>query len=420
MPRSLRVVHVSAHDASGGAGRACFNLHTALKRLGHQSTIFAAHVTSDDPDVVAFDPPGALGRRPRLGHVRKRGARPEGLVGYGFTEDRSRFGAATVKQIPPADVVNLHWFGGFLDFTALFDTVPARAPVVWSMHDMNGFTGGCHFDAGCGRFLHRCGACPQLASTAERDRSRAVWERKHAALADVGEEQLTVVAPSRSFAAEVARSSLLGRFPATAIRYSVDTEVFRPRDRAHARAALGIAPDAAVVGFVADSLVTRRKGFAFVDAALGLLEGLPRPLLLSVGANDPGISSDVRRVHLDPVADDELLAQVYSAMDVLLVPSLQESMGFTALEALACERPVVAFRAGPLPEMVRPGETGELVPFGDVRSLAEATAALLCDPQRRTELGRAGRRLVVEECSYEVQAERYVEIYRSLLGARAG
>lgn len=395
------------------------NLHTALKRLGHRSTIVAAHVSSDDRDVIALRPTGRMRLRARRSALAARTAPPEGLVGYGFTSDESAFGAAAVQALPPADVVNLHWFGGVVDFTALFRALRDRAAVVWSLHDMNGFTGGCHFDAGCGRFVDRCGACPQLGSTEEADLSRAVWNRKHAALAGLGDEHLRLVAPSRFFAAELARSSLLGRFAATAIRYAVDTDVFRPRDRARVRSQLGIAPDTAVVGFVADSLVTRRKGFAFADAALGLLDGR-RPLLLTVGANDPGVASGVPHVHLEPIDDDERLAELYSAMDLLIVPSLQESMGFTALEALACERPVIAFRAGPLPEVVRPGETGELVPFGDARSLARAIASLLADAPRREELGRAGRRLILEECSHDVHATRYVDVYRAALATRGG
>ena len=422
----LKVLHISLDDGGSGAGRAAYKLHAGLRRLGHESSMFVARKTSADPAVRAFEPKvDSQSRQERRAKIeddfkRYTASRPPHLIGDGFTDDRSPNGAEPLEQLPPHDLVNLHWFGGFLDYKAFFIKVPQASPVVWTLHDMNAFTGGCHYDDYCGKFATRCGACPQLGSGDEDDLSRQIWTRKSEALAAVGEGRLRLVAVSRWLAEEARRSSLLGDFPVTSINPSIDSQVFAPRDRAAVRSALGVPEDASVVLFIADSLVTRRKGFSLLAEALKKLKDAPNLFLLSLGHHDPGIVKDVPHLNLGYIEDDLALSGVYSAADVFVMPSVQEAFGQTVLEAMSCGTPVVGFDLGGIPEMVRPGVTGELVPPGDTKALGDAVRGLLEDPEKRADLSANGRRAAVEEFAPDIQAGRYAEVYRSMLGARAG
>lgn len=426
----LRVVHVGSHDVSGGAARASYRLHAGLRRLGHESKMFVAHKKSDDPAVDLFRLPENQQRRAEIRErkasieadfARYEVSRPEIYrVGDSFNDDRSPFGAAPVEQIPPCDVVNLHITAGFIDFRAFFENVPEHTPVVWTLHDMYAFTGGCHYDYGCGRHTESCGLCPQLGSVEEEDLSREIWTRKHEALSEVPTDRLHIVAPSSWLADEARRSSLFGRFPVSHVPYSLDPQSFVPVDRTTARAELGIPQDATVVLFMVDSLLTRRKGYAVLAEALNGLEDVAGLLLVSVGGNRPQIEEKFDHLHFDFVSDDGKVTALYNAADLFVLPSLEENLGQTVLEAMSCGTPVVGSDVGGIPDLARPGETGELAKPGDPESLRDAISKLLDDPEDLKRLSANCRRVAVEEFPLDLQAGRYADLYRSLLKIRAG
>ena len=335
-----------------------------------------------------------------------------------FSDDRSVLRSDLRFQLPHSDAINLHWIAGFIDYSDFLSKVPHQTPIVWTLHDMNPFTGGCHYDQGCGKFAARCGACPQLGSKEDSDLSRHIWQRKREALAKIPSGRLQIVADSNWLASEARRSSLFGKVPITAIHYGLDIDDFAPRDRLFARAALGIPADAKVALFVADSLDERRKGFATLVNALTDLPRGSEPFLLSVGSGKPVLSGRFSHLHLGRVSGDRFLSLVYSAADVFVIPSLQEAFGQTALESIACGTPVVGFNVGGIPEVVREGVTGLLASVGDPRALQDAILNMLSNPSLRTKLASNCRKVAVEEYALAVQAKRYVELYTTLLGHR--
>jgi N-acetyl-alpha-D-glucosaminyl L-malate synthase BshA len=105
-----------------------------------------------------------------------------------------------------------------------------------------------------------------------------------------------------------------------------------------------------------------------------------------------------------------------SAADVLLLPSEQESFGLAALEAMACEVPVIASRVGGIPEVVTDGETGFLSAVGDVEKMAEDAARLLIDPELRREMGKRARESAVSRYRTDIVIPQYIEFYELVLG----
>jgi glycosyltransferase involved in cell wall biosynthesis len=415
----MRIVHLSTTDVAGGAARATYRLHTGLKRLGYDSRMLVGKKWGEDPTVEAVKRPDDLLSRVKRKLRRMRidadfgryaGSRPTGLEP--FSDDRTELQDAILRQLPPADVINLHWVAGFLDHESFFAGVPKDIPVVWRLADMAPCTGGCHYDEGCGRFENRCGACPQLGSTDENDLSRQVWQRKYDALWRHG--RIHLAATSNWIAQQSRRSSLLRNFPVTVIPNGLDTEDFAPRDKMFARDTLGVPRDAKVVLFAAESLLVKRKGFTLLlDALKGLLDE-PGLLLLSVGSTKTAIESPVPQVNLGRINIDRYLSLAYSAADVFVIPSVQESFGQTVSESLACGTPVIGFATGGMLDMVRPGQTGQLVPVGDTAGLRDAIRSMLRDPETLRGMSAHCRRIAVEEYSIEVQAKAYVRLYESL------
>jgi hypothetical protein len=225
----MRILHLSTSDSGGGAARAAYRLHTGLGRLGHESKMLVAEKRTFDATVSRVASPKSFSTRirrtlrrkkVRLDHA-KYPSRPPGQEL--FSDDRTEYLDQPAKQLPPCDVVNLHWVAGLLDYEEFFPNLPPELPVVWRLADMNPLTGGCHYDAGCGRFTGKCGACPQLGSRDEQDLSRDIWTRKRTSL-DAVKGRLHVVGTSRWIASEAKRSSLLGGLPTTVIPNGLDTD----------------------------------------------------------------------------------------------------------------------------------------------------------------------------------------------------
>jgi glycosyltransferase involved in cell wall biosynthesis len=375
---------------------------------------------SVDPLVIRFQPPKNPLVRLRRGIKRRylAGAQASFVRAPGaslFSDDRSANNADVLGQMPPSEIVNLHWVAGFFDYREFFRRLPARLPVVWTLHDMNPFTGGCHFDGGCGKFAERCGACPQLGSNDPKDLSAQVWRRKQEAFAALNMEGVHLVTPSRWLQGEVGKSTLMSKFRCTAIPNALDTELFQPREQGAARKLLGIPADSAVILFLADWAGEKRKGFDLLVEALKPFRNDPRIFLLAAGRELPVHDLGLQLVTTGYLTGEKQLSWVYSAADVFVLPSLQDNLPNTALEALSCGVPVVGFDVGGIPEIVRAGETGLLVPAKDVAGLRTAITSVVENKEMRVRMAEAGRRFAVANYGLEIQARRYLELYSELV-----
>jgi glycosyltransferase involved in cell wall biosynthesis len=164
-------------------------------------------------------------------------------------------------------------------------------------------------------------------------------------------------------------------------------------------------------------LRNRIKGYQHVTEAMADLAHIERRFLLSVGYGHPAAVGGVSHLHLGKVASDRVMQIAYSAADVFAMPSLQESFGQTAIEAMACGTPVVAFATGGMMDTVKPGVTGMLADVGSTSGLRDAIARLLSDESLRLRMATECRRTAVAEYASEVQATRYANLYRSLISS---
>jgi starch synthase len=225
----------------------------------------------------------------------------------------------------------------------------------------------------------------------------------------------------------------------TVLHNGIDTAQYAPDHGTDVLTRLGIDPDRPSVVFV--GRITRQKGLPYLLRAARSFDPSVQ-LVLCAGAPDtPEIAAEVdtlvdglRRERDGVIWIAEMLpkhevVQVLSHAGVFVCPSVYEPMGIVNLEAMACEAPVVATATGGIPEVVADGETGLLVPIEQasdgtglpvdpsrfVADLAERVNALIADPDRAAELGRAGRQRAVDLFSWPRIAERTRELYAGLI-----
>ena len=338
---------------------------------------------------------------------------------YAFSDDRVADTDLLPRSLPNADIYNLHWVADFLDSPSFFNNIARGKALVWTLHSMEAFTGGCYYAGSCNQFLTACGECPVLTSRNRSDLSSAVFRRKRAAYANLNPENFRVVTPSEWLRREALRSALFRNFEVTTIPYGLDTEVFQPRCRATAREIFGIPQDIAIIAFVGPPYQATRKGMDLLVRALNSLGGRMRIGLMSIG--DVQLPEPI--VHdyfaLGELRNERLLSFAYSAAELFACPSREDNLPNAVLEAMACGTPVVAFNTGGIPDMVRSGETGLLAPPLDVRALCDAIEVLLSDEGKRRGFAKESRRVAVTDYGLEVQARRYRQLYVDFLRAKS-
>ena len=329
----------------------------------------------------------------------------------GFFSDRSAHGWALARALQQPDLIHLHWVNDLIDYARVLPRIPASVPVVWTMHDMSAFTGGCCYALDCERFQNGCGCCPQLVSESSGDLSARSFRRRLRALRAI-RSRLHLVAPSAWMARMAASSRLFTGLPCAVIPNAVDLACFHPRHRATGRDQLGLAPTTALLLFVAASVSNPVKGMATLLAVLPQLQAAcPVPLTVAcIGSKPEALPAGVR--WLGQFSEPEALATLYAAADLLVVPSLIDNAPNVIAEAHACGLPVLASAVGGIPEMVEPGLTGELVPPADSAALATAAAALLPAVMAERPSWSARCRATAEDrYAPELVASRHLDLY---------
>ncbi|WP_414514348.1 glycosyltransferase family 4 protein [Nostoc sp. PCC 9305] len=413
----MKILHISTYDINGGAARAAYRLHTGLQDIGLQSQMLVQEKYSNDKTVIApkirlFQ--GIAKAKLTVESLPLKLYRQKKNTPF-FTQWLPDRVIPKVAQINP-DIINLHWIsGGFMQIETF---AKLKRPLVWTLHDMWGFTGGCHVTGECDRYKASCGACPQLNSGSEWDLSRWVWQRKVKAWKNLN---LTLVSPS-SWLAECARSSsLFQNLRIEVIPHGLDTQKYRPINQHFAREALNLPRDKKLILFGAiEATSDRNKGFHLLQPALQELSksGWKNDLEVVIfGASQPENPPDLgfKTHYLGHLHDAISLATVYSAADVMLVPSLQESFGQTASESFACGTPVVAFNSTGLKDIVDHQQNGYLAKPYEVEDFAKGITWVLENEQRLQKMSFHAREKAEQEFTLELQARRYSGLFQEIL-----
>lgn len=334
----------------------------------------------------------------------------------------SWFGRNIAKHpsLKEADIIHIHWINhGFLSPKDLAKLDELDKPIVWTFHDSNAFTGGCHVRYACEHYHKSCGHCPLLKNSSEKDISYKTWTRKSKAYAKLN---CHIVAPSNWMADSVKMSSLMGFRPVTVIPNTIETDVFKPYVKAEAKRILKIAAEKFVLmsGFM-PSKNDKHKGTSYLIDALNDLSTRPgidkdkiELVIFGNKANAEMPEFPFKTTFLGSIDNDSHLAKCYSAADVFIAPSLEDNLPNTVMESLACATPVVAFKTGGIPDMVRHLENGYLAEYKSAEDLATGIEWLYHD-EHAPEIQKEARRSILMHFSEAVVADQHLQLYQELL-----
>ena len=323
-----------------------------------------------------------------------------------------------VKPLVP-DIIHLHWVAN-----AMMRVETCRRfnrPLVWTLHDSWAFTGGCHVPFDCTRYREACGECPALGSARALDLSHWLWLRKQRSW---GGLNLTVVTPSNWLAHSARTSSLFKDIRIEVIPNGLDLVRYKPIDRRIARELLSLPQEKKLILFGGKSGTSdRNKGFHLFAKALqevAFREWRDTAEVVVFGSLEPVQPPDLglKTRYLGWLNDDVSLALLYAAADVFVFPSIQEVLGYAAMESMACGTPCVAFNQGGVSDLIDHEHNGYLARPYEPASLAHGILWVLGDESRRRELSFQARQKVERDFALENVAGRYVELYRDICSGR--
>lgn len=418
----MKIIHLNTYAGNGGAGRACMRLNMALQAEGLDSTLAVNFLFKDNPEVKNLSKGFISKGFSAFGIILER------IIAKIFTKDVPipfsfpvwGKDISRLKLLKSADIIHLHWINhAFLRPEDIALLANLKKPIVWTFHDSNAFTGGCHVRYECDHFLRECGDCPVLKYSGEDDSSHRIWQRKSKAYSHL---DFNIIAPSRWMADSVKKSSLLGTKSIVNIPNTLDINVFKPSDKSEARKELGLNTEKFLLmsGFM-PSRKDLHKGTPYLKEAIELFIknhsfSADSVELIVFGNRDEKNVPDfpIKTTFLGTISDDEKLALCYSAADVFLAPSLEDNLPNTVMESLACGTPVAAFTTGGIPDMVNHKSNGYLAEYKSSSDLA-AGIAWIYQEANRAELNLNARKMVEEHFSEPIIAQKHIQLYQSLL-----
>lgn len=424
----MKVLLVNTYD-TGGAANSCKRLHLGLLLEGITSKLLLKYKKNNWLNTFTFkQSPKTLSLFVKIRNKVQRilrefkpynsqnvsnskeqafiNNRHKGLEMFSYPNSDSDITQSEYYKV--ADIVNLHWVANFLDYTSFFEK--NQKPVVWTLHDMNPFSGGEHYEeryVGIDVFGF---PIKRVVTDEEKRIAKENIKIKKQAVEKI--ENLTIVAPSEWLAEEARASEVFKNKPVFCIPNGLDSAIYAPRDKEYSRVLFNIPRDKKVILFVADFIDNNRKGFVILKRAFEQLAN-PDLVLCSIGNKNSNLESIEEIFELGPIYDERLMSVAYSAADVFVIPSLMDNLPNTVLESLMCGTPVIGFPVGGITDIIQDGLNGFIAEEISVDSLVETINKFLNNTSclDNTEI----RKNALKKYDQTIQAKKYIELFDSIL-----
>lgn len=403
----MKIAIVST-SANGGAGAASKRLKAGLQNLGLQ----VSFISKTEPKNSLFEFFST--------YFKKRS-----VVKYNFrvlqnTYKRQDYFSFPYSYCSPekelkvlqADVINLHWVSDFVDFKSFF-LATKHIPMVITLHDMNYFTGGCHYSFGCEQYVdENCNDCWQLEGSKEPRAAHYAFLDKLKAFGFRNFENTIIVSPSNWLKESSEKSTLFSKFRNMLIPNGINTDDFKQIEKQLAKSKLGLTAHNRLLLFIASDVKLYRKGFRFVKDLLPYLSSQNITLLVVGDLTEEPIQVE-NLIYLGKVNDLSQLSLCYSCADAMILPTLADNLPNTMLESLCCGTPVLGFEVGGLPDVILNGQNGFLSSKLSSDGLKEVISRFY---EEGLSLSSSEIRVsAAEKYHLDVQAKEYKKVFNSLL-----
>jgi glycosyltransferase involved in cell wall biosynthesis len=408
----MRIIHLSYSDIIGGAFRATYRIHQSLLKHGIHSRLWVNEKKTDDVTVENFN-----NKIDKVLNALRYQVINYFLVKMLKTKNKiihspSVLPSNWVKLInnSDADILHLHWVQD--EMLSIKDISKIKKPIVWTLHDMWAFCGAEHI-TNDNRW--REGYYFNNRPNYEKgfDLNCWTWNRKK----KFWKTPIQIVTPSTWLAKCVSESALMKNWPVSIIANPIDTDCWKPIDKKYARQLLNLSQDADLILFGAvGGGKNPLKGYDLLLSALEYVKDNKKIELIVFGQSKPKsqpvLGFPIR--YFGHLYDDLSLSALYSAADVMVVPSRLEAFGQTALEAQACGTPVVAFNNSGLVDIIKHQETGYLANAFDLKDLARGISWVL-EHSEKKQLRKNSRERVLKKFSSPIVSEQYKLIYKKII-----
>ncbi len=417
----MRVIHINNSDKGGGSARAVVDISNALHRAGINSTILVQQKLSSY-DHIHTTTKSFI----QIIHFFLRYWFDFILISFFTKQTRGRFsfpfwGINLSKEsfLKETDIIHLHWINqGYFSIKTFKKLARLNKPIVWTLHDMWAFTGGCHYSGGCEKFISECKNCPSLKFSSENDFSNKIFTNK---ILTYKKLNIDIVTCSKWLADEAKRSYLFQNKKITPIPNPIEIDIYKPMDQKTARAKLNLPQDKKLILFGTMTLKEKRKGFSYLKSALDFLDKEHPELKDEIEVLVFGSSknSTIDRIPFNTnfvgrIADVNKLVQCYNSADLFAAPSLEDNLPNTVMESLSCGVPVVAFNIGGMPDMIGHKSNGYLAKPYSHQDFAEGLYWILTGTDKQ-KLQTNAREKVINNFTPDIIGKRYLDLYKSIL-----
>jgi len=415
----VKVLHVVT-SIDGGAGKCALRLHKGLLERGIESVILCRSLEDHESRIYSeYSHKRSLFKRVLVylsvckSHEKSNLLMKKNQTNYYdyFSFCEADLDITETKLYKSADVVNLHWTGNFLDYPSFFRK--NNKPLVWSLTDLNPFTGGCHYSNSCLKFIDdECDICPQLQGTINPSNSHLNFVKKKKALSRTKFKPV-VVPPAKWLFNLSRKSELFGKFKHSIIPHSSDEEVYKTLNKEDCKRSFNLPKNKIIFLFSASALSDLRKGFALLTAALQLIN-IENIHFLILGKKDidiPITISDYTATGY--LLDEAMISKAFNASDAVIVPSLEDNLPLTMIDSLMCGTPVISFDKGGMSTHIKNGFNGYKASALTAESLSKSILKFVEEKEKlnRKEISQAANLLY----SKDVHCQQYIELYKNLI-----
>lgn len=398
----MNVVHITTID-QGGAYKAVKRLNDSLEKLGVETEILLRTKRNDESEGIQI----------LTGKIEVFFSKVKNVInniwsGEGMHIERFGTDISTKEKIINADIIIVHWINSFLSCNEIYKLNKLNKPILWVMHDMWAFTGGCHYDQYCGQYINGCTSC----NRAKKESVRNSFMNKEKLFQKAN---VIFVGPSKWIVACAQKSKILREKTIFHIPNAIDTTIFKILENiTQLKNKWNISTNKKIIMFGAADRGTKNqiKGFNYLLSALEYLDCQNYYLVIFGHVEEElNLPEKLERKYVGYIEKEQEMVELYNLADVLANPSLQEAFGYTVCEAMACGTPVVGFSVGGVKEQITHKENGYLAKCSDVQDLAKGIA--YCG-EHSAEM-KAKARAAAERYSFDEIGNEYVDLCKKCL-----